>query len=647
MRYEQENVGGSYTKNLKAKIDAAVNDKQLQVRIWEMCVHYLEGRQHLIWNKSLRSFDVDRRPVATNKVTINLLLNIYRNISSRLAIAYPGIVVLPASPSSDDVVKAKSSEVALQYYWNEQELSQVFKEAVEWLVVTGNAFLHTYYDPDKQSVMTKSVSPYDVFYEAGVSSSEEAQFCSIRHFYLKKDLIKAYPDKKEQIETAIEVEQTPQGQETTYDGPRQPANRVVVYETYFKDTGKYCIHVGDEVLFEGKTPNGVLPVQHIKYTDLPNRLWGMGLLLPLVELQSLYNRARTQIIQNVELMGNPKWLIPKTSGVNPNAITNRPGEKVFFNPAGGVPQQIPAIPIPAHVIDNVQQIHSEMLDVSGVHSISLGKRAKGISSGKAMNALAAQDSSQLHTTQHNIVHAAKQMAETALIFMKSYYSEPKMVRMLDTMGKVVFDAIKAERIVDDPEIFIEAGTMFRNEAQDKDQKILELLQAGLIPPEMALKELSFRTGNSFVLEKMADEAHAQEILGAAMEGNDIEIFNTDNLRVFKDTFGDFMRTSAYYSLPMERQDYIRDVYVAIEAGLDPNKQPFEQYSKVYPPQPARASGELMENVVMLDSARGQEQVLKEKFEEKIKQNRVQAGENVMGAMAGEPRGIETSLQGGE
>ena len=631
-------------RELRKKLDKSIANKQTQTRMWDMCVHYLEGRQHLVWNKGLRSFDVDRRGGSINKVTINLLLNIYRNLASRLTVAYPGIVVLPASPSHDDIVKAKASETAIQYYWNEQNLADKFKIMAEWLVSTGNAFFHTFYDPDKEQVITKVISPYDVFYEAGVTSEEESEFCSIRHYYRKQELYDTYPDKREIIENAVESGETAQGNDA-YGGPNVPSGRVIVYETYFKD-GKYCIHIGDSILFAGRTPMGTMPIQHIKFTDIPNRLWGLGLILPLIELQSLYNRARTQIIQNIELMGNPKWLIPKTSGVNPNAITNRAGEKVFYNPAGGAPQQVPASPIPAHVVQNVQQIHSEMLDVSGVHSISLGKRAKGITSGKAMNALAEQDSSQLHITQHNIEMAAKGVAETALIFMKAYYTEPKMVRMLDVMGKVVFDSITRESIVDDPEIFIEAGTMFRNEAQDKDQKILDLLERQLIPPEVALKELSFRTGNSYVLDVMADEAHANEILQGIISGAQVEIFKTDNLQRFQKVFGDFIRTGVYYDLPMDTQDYIRDVFIAIEAGIQ-GGQAIQEYSKIYPPQPP-PDAQLREQTVLMNSNDGQEQMLQEYVQQKAREGTVKEA-SALGQIqnASEEMGIETALPGGE
>ena len=106
--------------------------------------------------------------------------------------------------------------------------------------------------------------------------------------------------------------------------------------------------------------------------------------------------------------------------------------------------------------------------------------------------------------------------------------------------------------------------MFRSEAQDRDAKILQLFELKLLPPEEALKELSYKTGNKFIIERMESMAHANELLEAAKIGYDIEIFRTDNLEVFIEVFGSYMRQSDYYALPLERQNYIRDIYVALE-----------------------------------------------------------------------------------
>jgi len=285
-------------------------------------------------------------------------------------------------------------------------------------------------------------------------------------------------------------------------------------------------------------------------------------------------------------MSNPKWLIPKTSGVSPQAITNAAGEKVYYNPAGGEPKQVAGEPIPAYVIDNIQRVQAEMMDVSGIHSVSVGKRAVGIVSGKGIEALQAGDASQLQLTQQSVETAVKKMAETILVLMKNYYNEPTFMRMLDQRGGAVFSEIKDTDIVDFPEVFIEANSLFRDELPDRDAKVVELLQLGLISPEEALKEISFKTGGmTSVLDKMAATNEAKKLIEAIAIGAEIEIYSTDDLDAFSKVFSDFIKSNDFQKLPPEKQDYISDVFNSISSyGKPPEALQQAKRNKVFPPE---------------------------------------------------------------
>jgi len=308
-----------------------------------------------------------------------------------------------------------------------------------------------------------------------------------------------------------------------------------------------------------------MPIQFIRYTPVPGQLWGMGMIEPLLDIQDQYNRVRGQIIENSDLIANPKWMIPKSAGVGPSSITRRRGEKVYYNDVGGqrpMPVQMPSLP--GYVLQQVSVLHGEMLDVAGVHATSLGKRAVGVTSSVAMQSLASKDSQQLMVTQEDLEEAVIDLSKVALTLMQKYYTEKRMVRMLDNLGQVVFHALDSTSLMKDPEVFIEAGSMFRDERKDRDQKVLDLVQMGMLQPADAMKELTFGSGLEQVSEKLQAMAHAQDLLEAAKLGAAIEIFPTDDLKSFGEVFGDYIRTDQYYQLPEERQQYIRDIYLSVE-----------------------------------------------------------------------------------
>ena len=607
-------AGGSkdYPADFTNKISESKVDKTATTRMFDLCLYYLEGRQYLVYDRNLTRFTTARSQRGRNRVVINLILNLFRSVVSRLATSYPNVAVLPASPTYDDIAKAQASEVALRYYWSQENIRDVLQKTIEWLVSCGNVGLYSYYDGDKKKVCTVPVSPYDLFFEKGSTSLEESDWVAVRSFVKKSDLIKAYPDKKKDIEN---ITTSNENYTTTKDGETSsysiPANRVELFDVYWKD-GRYAVMTSSFYLFKGSYPEGCFPIQHIRYTELPNRLWGMGLIQPLIDLQNSYNKFRNQILDNVELMSNPKWLIPKTSGVSPQAITNSAGEKVYYNPAGGEPKQVAGEPIPAYVIDNIQRVQAEMMDVSGIHSVSVGKRAVGIVSGKGIEALQAGDASQLQLTQQSLEQAVKKMAETVLVLMKTYYKEPVFMRMLDTQGGAVFREIKQTDIVDFPEVFVEANSLFRNELPDRDAKVVEMLQLGLISPQEALKELSFKTGGmTTVLDKMAATSEAKDLIEGIKRGGEVEIYSTDDLDAFSRVFGDYIKTDEFQELPMEMQDYISDVFNSIAAyGKGPEALAQLTRNKVFPPDPVDedTAGKVMG---ALGSGQGQMQVLQE------------------------------------
>ena len=571
-----------FPENVGSILRESKLEKQPHQRLWDMSLRFLEGRQWLSWNDDKRRFTNAPDPSdGMTRVTVNMLLNIYRNISSRLALAYPSAVVLPASPSSGDIIKAQSSETALRYYWSTANIEHVLRDAIDWAITTGTTALHSYYDPGSEVVKTVAHGAYDIFFERGVISPEDSAWIGLRTYHTRNDLKNAYKDKADQIESLSAGEEYKS--EGIYEGPK---DRVEVFEIYWRD-GKHAIIAGDVYLFQEKLSGKKIPIQIIRYTSLPRRLWGISLLAPLLDLQVLYNKSRSQIIHNVETMGNPKWLVPRTAGISANAITNRPGEKVFFNPAGGPPVQAAPVPIPSYVIDNIARVQAEMGDVAGLHSVSLGKRAVGVTSGKAIDALSARDSSQLENTQQSIEYAVKRLAECILMLMGKFYSEEKMMRMLDETGRVTFHAIKGMDLVTDPEVHIETGSLFRQEAQDRDDKVLGLLQMGLLTPDQAIKELSFRTGNAFVTKKIQAMSHASDLLDAAKLGAEVEFFANDDLEAIELIFSEFMQTAEYYKLPEDRQEYIRDALVSVLAfGMpDPEYEAMRSSQTVFPRKP--------------------------------------------------------------
>ena len=160
---------------------------------------------------------------------------------------------------------------------------------------------------------------------------------------------------------------------------------------------------------------------------------------------------------------------------------------------------------------------------------------------------------------------------------------------------------------------MEAGSLFRDEAQDRDAKIMELQQLGLIDNETALNELSFRTGNSFISERVRGISHARDLLDATRAGMNIEIFLHDDLEAAKQVFDEFVKSAEFYDLEEERQDYIRDILVSIATAGAPveDYQTAMMANKVFPRAAGADRGAIANNIAAANSPNTQQQVIQE------------------------------------
>jgi len=524
---------------------------------FDKCLAYTKGDQRT-GNGSREVYANQDNSRKKKTVTVNQILNLYRNICAKLVTDYPAAAVLPASLDTDDIAKAQASEEALRWFWEANNMRLVLRHVSQWLTSTGTVAIRTRWDTNKKVVVSEFVRPYDLRFEPYCNSPDESAYIGVVQYVRREELEAKYPDHADKLK---EYAQAATRYYTT--GPRSvPDDRYELVDVYFRD-GRQEVWAGGVKCFETTTPGDRLPVQVIRYTEVEGYLWGLGMVEPLLESQDLYNSMRTQILTNAKLCGNPKILIPAEGEIATNAFSDKEGEKVKFS-NGAAPQAFQVPPLNQYVVEQPAQILSEMYDQAGVHGASLGKRVTGVTSAVAMQENKGSDAQQLQLTMDAIENAVKQVAIDVLVHMKAYLNEAKMVRMLDQSGKLVWSELSNTRLLDDPEVFIEAGSLFRSEAQDRDNRTLQYLQLGLIDKEQAKQLLSARLEPMRLLDQLAAMQHAQQVLEAVSQlGAQLAVYPTDNLEILETTFKQFMQRPDFYKLPRQKADAVDNAYRTI------------------------------------------------------------------------------------
>jgi len=573
----EESALTKWPDNFKSLLQRGREDRRSKEREWDLCRFMVRGDHYLDYNKTRRSWLKVPKINGRTQATINRILGIYRNVVSRLSTAYPSVAVMPVTESTEDLNRARAMEFALQYYWQKDRIDRTFAKIIRWLVTTGGCAVHTYWRGSKEhgDVHTSYHSPYDVFFEPGVEEQEESQWIALRRFVHRDVLLKAYkkPEAQKIIRDAPVA--TMDDEPTRRAATSAPDDRIEMFLVYWTDgTYRYAEMVEGQYLNKGTLPFKKVPVQFIGYTPMCRELFPPGLIRPLIEVQLLYNRARSQVFDNQEVIANPKWAVHRNSGVQNTQITSRPGEKVFYT--GKAPFPIKPPEMPTFALQSIDKLDSEMQALAGVHSTDLGRRSVGINSGAAIRELSQRGASQLQMSMDEIESAAREMAETALSLMKIYYTEDRMIRMFDHHGKTIMHELANSDLQENPSVYFTPGSMFRDSAEIRDAKILDLVEKKLIPPEEARQMLSDRNVHGDQWKKMEARSHAQAVLArliALWPKYKVQLYAYEDLdafaEVFKESINDF---SKFYMFPLELQEYISAAYVAASTWSLPPEQ---------------------------------------------------------------------------
>lgn len=572
-----ENALTEWPKNFKTLVERSREDRRALERSWDLCRFIVRGDHYLDYNSARQTWLKIPKINGRTQATINRVLGIYRNVVSRLSTAYPSVAVMPVTNTTEDLNRAKAMEFALRYYWQQDRINRTFAKAIQWLVTTGGVALHTYWRGSREcgDVHTAFHSPYDVFFEPGVEEQEDSQWIALRRFVHRDVLKKAYRGEKAQKIIDGAPNATMDDEPTRRQAQSAPDDRIELYLVYWTDgTYRFAEVVGNQYLNRGIMPFKKVPVTFIGYTPMCRELYPPGLIRPLIEPQLLYNRARSQVFDNQELIANPKWAIHLNSGVQNTQITSRPGEKVYYT--GRPPTPIKPPEMPTFALQSIDKLDSELQALAGVYSTELGRRSVGINSGAAIRELSQRGASQLQMTMDEIESAAREMAETALSLMKVYYTEARTIRMFDQHGKYIHHELENSDLQDNPSVYFTPGSMFRDSAELRDAKVLDLVEKKIIPPEEARAMLSDRNVHGDQWKKLEARSHAQAVLKrliALWPKYKVQLYAYEDLdafsEVFKECINDF---TTFYTYPLDLQEYISDAYVAASTWKLPPDQ---------------------------------------------------------------------------
>ena len=154
-----------------------------------------------------------------------------------------------------------------------------------------------------------------------------------------------------------------------------------VYEYYRKPDalypeGCYVLMINESVLFASELPynNGYnrreIPFDFLNLQTVPNHLVSVTVYSQLIPIQDTYNSIKNRLLEHINHLSIGQMYVWQNSLVNPNGITNKPGQFIHLKRNAKKPEPVTKAQIGTEIINYLKSIEEDMLVTAGLSQIS-------------------------------------------------------------------------------------------------------------------------------------------------------------------------------------------------------------------------------------------------------------------------------------
>ncbi len=519
-------------------------------RQWYINIAFFLGHQYLEWDEARGQLYRPSAPPWRVRLTANLVQGVARKIVATIQRQKPIWQVTPATGDAEDIVAARINEKVAKYYWGGPlKCNNRLHQALNWMTNTGLGCWRLHWDPTKANevwltendvedenlrgklselsasgrgmnlgdAVVEIKSPFQIDPDPWAESFDDVQWLvdtTMRPIQWLRD---RYPDTAKDIQPE-DVDHLNHFEKRIADlaGPNSAAfgsgrtslagvhgqsDMVNVHEVWALPFGKYrhglyAVVAGDKVHDVRKNQfraNGEvsLPYTFFEEIQVPGRLWPTCVLEQAISLQAEYNRGRSQVIENRNMMSRPKWLVPKGANLRDYALTSEPGE-VVEHTFGHAPVAWVPPPLPPYVLRTLELARTDLQDVTQIHDVTQGKQPGSVRSGRGIAALQEQDLSVLAPTMMRVEDQISRFGSMLLELLSRKIKEPRLIKItgkndlydvVQFTGSDLVGKNKGKPGVNYFDIRVSLGSQLPLTPDGRRQFIAELTQVGILNPQ--------------------------------------------------------------------------------------------------------------------------------------------------------------------
>ena len=282
--------------------------------------------------------------------------------------------------------------------------------------------------------------------------------------------------------------------------------------------GKHTITMGREALLEEEYTKSYFPFIFFRWGERPVGFFGQGLAEQLSGLQLEINKILRTIQVSMHLVSVPKLLVEASSKIVSAHLNNKIGGIIKY--AGTPPTYQELGRIPSDLFGHLDRLYQRAYEIAGISQLSAqSSKPAGLDSGKALREFNDIETERFLSVarryEDTFIDAAHMMIDLA----KDIYSYDNSFEVKVKSGKFV-ETIKWSEVNMDQDKFmmdVFPASALSHTPAGRLQDVQELMQAGFIGKEDALKLLDFPDLEGTMNMLNADTNNLEKIIEKMIE----------------------------------------------------------------------------------------------------------------------------------
>lgn len=532
-------------------------------REWYLNIAFISGRQWVQWDASIGANYagqlVERKiPDGRVRVTVNLTRKLINMQHSKLCKERVRGYISPATPDDEDIAAARAGEKLNDYLIELTKLSDRLNRADWWMLSTGTGFVKDWYNPDismsgeaQEDPMTgekvpskvfgapvvETVSPFHILVpnldEPDLDNQEWVCHVTVKTAKAIQEQWKVHVEGEENLaSTTVEAKlQSAQGFKASENKRGMEVKELWVKPCTDYPDGMVLTWTKDRILsFLPAWPysHGEYPFAKRQFIET-GRFYGESTVTDLRPLQVEYNKTRSQIIEDKNLMARPMMAVQQGS-VNVNAIKGRAGEMVIYKPGTPPPAPIPMQGIPNYVVEHLKHLQEEMRDIASQQVLEQGVPS-GVTAATAISYIQENQDSILNETLRNKETVYERICRHLLSYVVQYWDAQRQIKVVGENQNFEAFLLGASDLRGNTDWRVVSGSATPQSHAGKQALITELMKMGAIPVDRALQFLDLGDTSRLFEEMQVDVREAERQNLKMSKGVPAETADWQNLLV--------------------------------------------------------------------------------------------------------------------